>query len=127
MFVWDAYTQHSFINATAETHSPLAAKHFDTKLRGYLGYVSTILRKRRQSMVAPWTDQAEDVLDDDVPDKLDSHLDKDEVDDYHLQAGGVGVGALRAQDIEQLPEYALKIARGEEWGGRTDDTMFVAE
>lgn len=66
-----------------------------------------------RSVAAPLTDQAEDVLDDHVPDKLDSHLDKDEVDNDHLQPRGVRVGALRAQDVEQLPEYALK-ARGTE-------------
>lgn len=65
------------------------------------------------SFAAPWADQAEDVLDYHVPDKLDSHLDEDQVDDDHLQPGGVSVGALRAQDVEQLPEYALE-ARGEQ-------------
>jgi len=49
-----------------------------------------------------------DVLDHDVPDELDGNLDEDEVDDDHLQPRGVRVGALRAQDVEQLPEYALE-------------------
>lgn len=64
-----------------------------------------------QLLAAPWADQAEDVLDDHVPDKLDRHLDKDEVDDDHLQPGGVGVGALRAQDVQELPENALETRR----------------
>lgn len=45
-------------------------------------------------------DEAKYVLDDHVPDDLDHHLGKNQVDDDHLQAGGVRVGALRAEDVE---------------------------
>lgn len=57
-------------------------------------------------------DEVKHVLDHHVPDELDGDLDEDEVDDDYLQPRGVRVRALRAQDVEQLPEYALRRDNG---------------
>lgn len=67
------------------------------------------------------------VLDHDVPDELDGDLDQDEVYDDHLQPRGVRVGALRAQDVEQLPEYALRQRRNKSERGCAENRKGAAK
>lgn len=50
----------------------------------------------------------QNVLDDHIPHKLNGHFDENEIYYYHLQSGGMRVGALSAQDIEDLPQDTLR-------------------
>ena len=47
------------------------------------------------------------ILDNDVPHELDGDLYQDQVDDDDFQSRRVGVCTLRAEDVKQLPQYAL--------------------
>ena len=62
--------------------------------------------------VALFTHEVKHILDNDVPHELDGDLYQDEVDDDDLQPRRVGVRALRAEDVQQLPQYALRRGTG---------------
>lgn len=50
----------------------------------------------------------EDVLDDHVPHELDGNLNKNQIDYDNFQPRRVRVGALRAQNVQKLPQNSLR-------------------